>query len=291
MSEYFHVEKPFLDQLATLRWTVIDQGHSLIPSDPAKSLRSTFREWILPDVFRKSVRAINLTPAGCEWLTERQLDDLRDQLSAPPQPHTARSQRGSAGAALFKAQVDLNEVTGEADPIVQLIDFAHPERNVFHAINQFRVDTPGCVKAFIIPDIVLFVNGVPLVVIEAKIGDANTANPMHEAFVQLLRYRNARPETARAGLTRRRAATVLPQSTAHPHLRRESRIRHHHVRPKNISTLGRTSGRTIAAVDTPPLGVEREQETLDSGAPGARTTLLDMLRTCTVFMDYRAAGG
>ena len=55
-------------------------------------------------------------------------------------------------------------------------------------------------KKFIIPDIVLFVNGIPLVVVEAKIGDVNTANPMHEAFVQLLRYRNARPETLKAGL-------------------------------------------------------------------------------------------
>lgn len=26
MSEYRHVEKPFLDQLAALGWTVIDQG-------------------------------------------------------------------------------------------------------------------------------------------------------------------------------------------------------------------------------------------------------------------------
>ena len=34
MSEYLHVEKPFLDQLATLGWAVIDQGHGLIPSDP-----------------------------------------------------------------------------------------------------------------------------------------------------------------------------------------------------------------------------------------------------------------
>jgi hypothetical protein len=26
MSEYLHVEKPFLDQLKALGWTVIDQG-------------------------------------------------------------------------------------------------------------------------------------------------------------------------------------------------------------------------------------------------------------------------
>jgi type I restriction enzyme, R subunit len=56
------------------------------------------------------------------------------------------------------------------------------------------------VKQFIIPDIVLFVNGIPLVVVEAKIGDANTANPMHAAFEQLLRYRNGAPRRRAAGL-------------------------------------------------------------------------------------------
>ena len=48
MSEYLHVEKPFLDQLAALGWTVIDQGQGFIPSDPAASLRTSFREWLLP---------------------------------------------------------------------------------------------------------------------------------------------------------------------------------------------------------------------------------------------------
>ena len=61
MSEYLHVEKPFLDQLGSLGWTVIDQGQGFIPSDPTKSLRGGFREWILPEVFRESVRAINRT--------------------------------------------------------------------------------------------------------------------------------------------------------------------------------------------------------------------------------------
>ena len=35
MSEYLHVEKPFLDQLGTLGWTVVYQGNGIIPSDPA----------------------------------------------------------------------------------------------------------------------------------------------------------------------------------------------------------------------------------------------------------------
>ena len=61
MSEYLHVEKPFLDQLATLGWTVMDQGQGFIPSDPVASLRGSFREWLLPEVFRTSVRSLNLT--------------------------------------------------------------------------------------------------------------------------------------------------------------------------------------------------------------------------------------
>jgi len=64
MSEYLHVEKPFLNQLAALGWTVIDQGQSIIPTDPAPSLRGSFREWLLPDVFREALRAVNLTAEG-----------------------------------------------------------------------------------------------------------------------------------------------------------------------------------------------------------------------------------
>jgi len=164
-----------------------------------------------------------------------------------------------------------------------LLDFEHPERNRFHAINQFRVDTPGCVKAFIVPDIVLFVNGIPLVVIEAKIGDPNTANPMYAAFEQLLRYRNGRGATLTAGL-------------------REGEPRLFYTNLLMVRTCGEkaefgtiTSGHEHfhawkdiwpeeRRAYTPPLGTEREQEKLIQGLL-APDTLLDVLRTCTVFMD------
>ena len=276
MSEYFHVEKPFLDQLAALGWTVVDQGHSFIPSDPAASLRASFREWILPDVFRNSVRAVN------PWLTGRQLDDLRDQLLRHPS-RTLLEANEDVQKLLFKAQVDTNELTGEADPVVQLIDFAHSERNVFHAINQFRIDTPGCVKASIIPDIVLFVNGIPLVVVEAKIGDANTANPIHEAFVQMQRYRNARPETLAAGLREGEprlfySNLLLVRTCGEKAELGTITSGHEHFQAwKDIWPESRRQY-------SPPLGVEREQERLIQGLL-APDTLLDVLRTSTVFMD------
>ena len=198
MSEYSEVEQPFLHQLAAQGWTVIDQGNG-VPQDAAPSLRGSFREWLLPGVFAEAVRRINALPDGQPWLTDRQLDDLRSQLLRQPN-RTLLEANEAIQALLFKAQVDVNEQTDEVDPVVKLIDFEHPQNNSFHAINQFRIDTPGCARAFIIPDIVLLVNGIPLCVVECKKGSEVCANPMAEAFVQLQRYMNKRPETAAAGL-------------------------------------------------------------------------------------------
>jgi type I restriction enzyme, R subunit len=282
MSEYSHVEHPLLTQLGGLGWSVVDQGSALIPQDPARSLRTSFRDLILPQVFRDRVRALNRTPDGQDWLTERQLAGLIDDIFRQPGKGLLDANE-AVQALLMKAQVDRNDVTGEKDPTVRLIDFANPERNTFHAINQFRVDTPGCVKGFIIPDVVLFVNGLPLVVIEAKIGDANTANPMHEAFVQLQRYRDARPETARAGLregepklfytnlavirTCGEAAEFGSISSAPEHF-----YSWRNIWPKQYETI------------SPPLGAVRAQEELVQGLLNPHC-LLDMLRTCSVFMD------
>ena len=187
-----------MHQLQGLGWQIIDQGPD-IPSDPTKSLRLNFRQWLLPDVFAKSVAALNTTADGKSWLTDKQLQDLQDQILRQPN-RTLLEANEAIQKLLFKAQVDVNEVTGEQDPVVKLIDFANPDNNHYLAINQFRIDTPGCVKQFIIPDIVLFVNGIPLIVVECKKGGPTCANPMAEAFEQLQRYMNQRKATKQQGL-------------------------------------------------------------------------------------------
>jgi len=55
-----------------------------VPQDAAPSLRVNFRQWLLPKVFDHAVRAINRTDDGREWLTNRQLEDLRSQLLRHP---------------------------------------------------------------------------------------------------------------------------------------------------------------------------------------------------------------
>ncbi|CAA0116775.1 Type-1 restriction enzyme R protein [Halioglobus japonicus] len=198
MSEYTEVEQPFLQQLQALGWHTIDQGKE-IPSDPTKSLRINFRQWLLPEIFVQSVAALNTTPEGVPWLTAKQLQDLQDQILRQPN-RTLLEANEAVQKLFFKAQVDANEVTGEQDPVVRLIDFNNPQNNHFLAINQFRIDTPGCVKQFITPDIVLFVNGIPLAIVECKKGGPTCANPMNEAFKQLQRYSNQRNATHQQGL-------------------------------------------------------------------------------------------
>ncbi len=87
------------------------------------------------------------------------------------------------------------------DPVVQLIDFAHPERNQFHAINQFRIDTPGCVKSLHHPRYRPVRERH-----SAGGGRGQDRRRQHwltrctKPSTQFLRYRNGRPETTRAGL-------------------------------------------------------------------------------------------
>lgn len=281
MSEYKFVEKPFLDQLNALGWETIDQG-SGIPGDPGASLRSSFREWVLKDELFAALDAVNQTEDGTPWLTAKQKEEIFDDLTR--QPGSIIEANQAVQELLYKYTVDENEVTGEKSPDVKIIDFKAPEKNRFLAINQFRIDTPGRVKSMIIPDVVLFVNGLPLVVVEGKDANAYTANPMAEARLQLWRYSNQREETKAAGL-------------------KEGEEGLFHFNQFVIATTGEEAEfGTITALDeryffawksiypeayaayTPPLGKERQQETLIQGML-AKPTLLDIVRNFILFMQ------
>ncbi|MCP3687470.1 MAG: hypothetical protein GY784_03565, partial [Gammaproteobacteria bacterium] len=83
--------------------------------------------------------------------------------------------------------------------VVKIIDFDDWQANSFIAINQFRIDTPGGVKDFIIPDVVLFVNGLPLVVIDkCKDVTSFSSDAMSEGITQLRRYADLREDTIAA---------------------------------------------------------------------------------------------
>ena len=67
---------------------------------------------------------------------------------------------------------------------MRYIDWQHPENNVFHVTEEFAVTRGGSSETYR-PDIVLFVNGIPLVVIECKRPDVKGAE--EQAISQHLR--------------------------------------------------------------------------------------------------------
>lgn len=67
---------------------------------------------------------------------------------------------------------------------LKFIDWEHPEKNVYHVTEEFIVERQGTNKTRR-PDIVLFVNGIPLVVIECK--SSNIKDPITEAISQNIR--------------------------------------------------------------------------------------------------------
>lgn len=191
MAEYINVEKPFLDKLRQLGWQVIDQGLG-VPQEPGKSLRENFKQVLLPKVFKDSIKAINKTADGREWLTNKQLDEILFEIQNFAGKSLHEANKEVHRLLLKGTSVPRNELTGEQDPTVRLVDFKSNENNSFIAINQFRLLTPGASRQGIIPDIILFLNGLPIVVIEAK--DLDVAQPLSEAYSQITRYANTRED-------------------------------------------------------------------------------------------------
>ncbi|MCR5574039.1 MAG: type I restriction endonuclease subunit R, partial [Bacteroidaceae bacterium] len=77
---------------------------------------------------------------------------------------------------------------GQKTRIVKLIDFEHPEENDFLVVNQFTVQELDTKR----PDIVVFVNGLPLVVIELK-SPSREETDASEAYLQLRNYQKFIP--------------------------------------------------------------------------------------------------
>ena len=189
--ELVEVEEPFGAQLASMKWT------HLVGSkwDPAASERESFREVLLVGRLRSAIHDINLGPNGEPWLDDDRVSQAVSALATGP-----------AGQKLIEANQEATELLlggttvagvdgwdGGRDRTINFIDFQHPERNDFVVVSQFRVDEPGGqAKKYVVPDLVLFVNGIPLVVVECKAWGPEDA--MATAVGQLRRYANQRPE-------------------------------------------------------------------------------------------------
>ena len=181
LDERNHVEKPFLDQLASLGWQVLDCDSKQHPGD---TFRESFTEVVMLPVLREHLKVIN------PWLEDDQVEEVVKQLTASfPSTSLIQNNQYALHLLLENTSVSENRKTGEKSPTVRFIDFKHRDNNRFMAVCQFKVRILGT-EHHIIPDIVLFLNGLPVVIVECKSPKVN--DPIPEAIEQLLRYSEQR---------------------------------------------------------------------------------------------------
>ncbi|HAZ60162.1 MAG TPA: restriction endonuclease subunit R [Gammaproteobacteria bacterium] len=184
------VERPFVAQLQALGW-VYTEG-SL--DTPALTGRSSFTEVIQEGVLREHLRALNPGPDGRPWLDEARLSEAVAAITRLG-THKLMEANQKATELLIKGLTveGLPGWDGGRGQTIRYIDWDTPTNNRFTVVNQYRVDCPpgfNSGKAFIVPDLVLLVNGLPLVVVECK--SPSIPEPLAEAVDQLRRYSNQR---------------------------------------------------------------------------------------------------
>ncbi len=188
LDEYTHVEKPFMEQLKGLGWNT-DKNQVLelqTQQTPEESYRTSFSEVVLLPKLKEALVTIN------PFLSDAQIDEVVRKITTFQKNSLIENNQQVLNFLLENTTVSTNEQTGELSPTVRFIDFENVENNIFTAISQFKVKVTGT-DHHIIPDVVLFINGLPIVVVEAK--SAKVKEPIPEAIDQLMRYAEQRSDS------------------------------------------------------------------------------------------------
>ncbi len=153
-------------------------GPDIAPDGSAPE-RSDYRQVLLIERLRRAIGTLNpILPKASRDDALKQVMDLGTPvlLAANRQFH-----RLLVGGVPVQYQRD-GETRGD---FVRLIDCADPARNEWLAVNQFSITGPHHTRR---PDIILFVNGLPLVLIELK-NPADVNADVWKAFHQIQTYK------------------------------------------------------------------------------------------------------
>ena len=187
LNEFTHAEDPARQLLERLGWTYA-------PREALAAERGGEREVLLKGRLRAALLRLN------EWLTEEQAERVIFELEHVNEVGIARNQKLHEYLT-FGLPLTVNTTHGQDSHNVRFFDFERPGGglNEFVVTTQFRVRR-GSEKSededdqrVIKPDLVLFVNGIPLVVMEAKSPSVLDVWKS-QAVRQLRRYQEAGPE-------------------------------------------------------------------------------------------------
>ncbi|MDR6154190.1 type I restriction enzyme R subunit [Acidovorax delafieldii] len=225
--------------------------------DGASPERSDYRQVLLPFRLREAINRLNPgIPVAAREDAIKQVTDLGipSLLAANRAFHKLL-----VGGVPVQYQKD-GETRGD---FVRLIDWAHPEKNEWWAINQFTIKGPHKTRR---PDIILFVNGLPLVLLELKNPADENAN-IWKAFDQIETYKEQIPDVFQYN-------EVLVISDGTDAL----------MGSLSANAERFMAWRTIDGVNVDPLGQFQELQTLVRGVL-APQYLLDYIRYFVLFED------
>ena len=185
LDELSTVEQPFLDQLKEIGWEVCALNEANQVNDPHNSFRKSLKEVILKDKLIECLERINPFLKG----QADQLDQVIRKITTDLPSDLLVANEQVLELLINNTKVSENRLDNTPNPVVKFIDFEDSKNNSFIAISQFKVAMPGT-DAYVKPDIVLFLNGLPIGVIECK--STKVEEPIEDAIDQMLRYANLR---------------------------------------------------------------------------------------------------
>jgi len=176
-DELNKVELPAIAQLKQLGWKYI-HGAELTPEAGA---RAYLRDVVLVEQLNTAIKRIN------PWITDENLKKVSREITHPNFAGLMEYNHAIYQTLVNYQSVEQDLGKGRKGQTVKIIDFDNLDNNEFICTNQFKVEGAN---QKIIPDIVCFVNGLPLAIIECK--SPYITSPMSEGINQLRRYANLR---------------------------------------------------------------------------------------------------
>jgi len=157
-------------------------GPSCAPDSPAPE-RDRFNETLLLERLKKAAGRINPT------IPTESRDDAIARIQRLNSPELIGNNETFHRMLTEGININFQKDGNSRGDLVWLVDFNHPENNDFLVVNQFTVIENDVKKR---PDLVLFVNGIPLALMELK-NPAEESATMRSAFRQLQTYKQAIP--------------------------------------------------------------------------------------------------
>ncbi|ENM3935403.1 type I restriction endonuclease subunit R [Vibrio cholerae] len=167
-QEEYSAKLPALTLLTNLGWSFLSPELALAARGGKND------EVVLREVLRSELQKRTFTFAGKSYpLSEKAIDNLIAEVCSPALNEGLLTANERLYNHLLYGISVTEFVEGKkASPTVALIDWQNPTNNSFVFTEEFTVTRTGGVESRR-PDIVCFVNGIPLVVIEAKRPDGN----------------------------------------------------------------------------------------------------------------------